>query len=278
MPLRFEKISYAYGSRNVIRGLSFDLEDTEWLAIVGANGSGRSTLAEVAAGLRRPQRGRVLFDGQDMWHRSGKHLKRRLGLVMQRAEDQFLGDTVYTDIAFGPAQTSHDRDHIVRAVRRALHSVGFDLDEVSARSPLEFSGGQRRRLAVAGLLALEPSILILDEPFAGLDARARNDMVDLLKRLREHQGVTILTMTSDFELLDAASRLALLVHGEIGLVGDLRDFVANQRLCREAGISLPETVQLALELRERGWSVPVFGSEGSLEAAIAGEWRQRKGA
>jgi energy-coupling factor transport system ATP-binding protein len=194
---------------------------------------------------------------------------------MQRAEDQFLGDTVYDDVAFGPSQTSRDRNHIDLAVRRALELVDFDLGEVAGRSPLEFSGGQRRRIAVAGLLALNPSILVLDEPFAGLDGQARNDMGALLLRLRR-RGMTILTLTSELELASEASRLALLIHGEIGLIGDVRDFVANQRLCREAGIMLPEPIQLALELRDRGWNVPVFGGEGALELAIAREWRQRE--
>ena len=146
---------------------SLDLEDTEWLAIVGANGSGRSTLAEIGAGLRRPQSGRILFDGQDIWHRSGRGLRRRLGLVMQRAEDQFLGDTVYDDVAFGPSQVSGDPAHIRVAVNRALEMVDFDVDDVGARSPLEFSGGQRRRLAVAGILALDPAVLVLDRALRG---------------------------------------------------------------------------------------------------------------
>lgn len=257
--------------------MSLDVEDKEWLAVIGANGSGRSTLAGIAAGLRRPHHGRVLFDGQDIWRRGGASVRRRLGLVMQRAEDQFLGETVYADVAFGPMQTSSEQDHVDRAVRRALELVGFDLAEVGDRSPLEFSGGQRRRLAVAGLLALDPALLVLDEPFAGLDGQARSDMGDLLRKLKD-RGMTILTMTSELDSVSSATRLALLIQGEIGLVGGLSDFVANQRMCREAGVLLPERVRIALDLRERGWNVPVMAPAGSLEAAIAREWRAKKGA
>lgn len=276
MPLRFTDVCYGYGRKRVIDGLSMELEDGEWLAIVGANGAGRSTLAEMAVGLRRPLAGHIIFDGHDIWSREGRKLRKRLGLVMQRAEDQFLGQTVYEDMAFGPRQMFTDSGRIDRSVRQALEAVDFELDEVETRPPLEFSGGQRRRLAVAGILALDPTVLVLDEPFAGLDGQAREDMSKLLSRLRQRGRMSIVTMTSDIELVSDASRMALLVNGAIGLTGDIRDFVANQRLCREAGISLPERIRLALGLRERGWKVPVFGPAGALEAAVADEWRERK--
>jgi energy-coupling factor transport system ATP-binding protein len=276
MPLTLADIRYVFGRRVVIDELFLELEDGEWLAVVGANGAGRSTLAEMAAGLRRPISGEILLDGQDIWGKDGQQARRRLGLVMQRAEDQFLGDTVFEDLAFGPRQTLEDEDEIEDRVRNALDLVDFDLEEVRERSPLGFSGGQRRRLAVAAIVALDPSVLILDEPFAGLDASARQEMADLLQRLRERRNTTILTFTSDLELIGRASRMALLVRGEIGLVGDLRDFVANQWLCREAGVMLPENIRLALELREKGWNVPVLGPDGALEAAIANEWLRRK--
>jgi energy-coupling factor transporter ATP-binding protein EcfA2 len=276
MQLRLEGIGYAHGGEPVLSGLSLDPEAGEWLAIIGANGSGRSTLAEIATGLRRPQHGRVLVDGHDIAHPNGRRLRRRLGLVMQRAEDQFLGDTVYDDIAFGPAQRSRDPEEIRVAVSQALELVGFDLDEIGSRSPLEFSGGQRRRLAVAAILALKPVVLVLDEPFAGLDGEARSDMVTLLSALRSAGGMTIVTLTSDIDSAAGASRMALLLQGQIGLIGDLGDFVANQELCRQAGIVLPEPIRLALALRDRGWNVPVLGSEGALEAAITAEWRQRR--
>lgn len=276
MPLTLVDVTYLFARRPAISKLFLDVEDGEWLAVVGANGAGRSTLAEMAAGLRRPTSGSVLLDGADIWGKEGQETRRRLGLVMQRAEDQFIGDTVFDDLAFGPMQTIEDEDEIEKRVRDALELVDFDLDEVRDRSPLDFSGGQRRRLATAAILALNPSVLILDEPFAGLDAGARRDMVDLLQRLRDRRNTTVLTFTSALDLVGDASRLALLVHGQIGLVGDLRDFVANQWLCREAGIMLPEGIRLALELRERGWNVPVMAPEGTLETAIANEWLRRK--
>lgn len=275
MSLSLTNVSYGFGGISVLNGINLNTEVGEWLAVLGANGSGRSTLAEIMAGLRRPQGGKVFYAGMDIWHRSGRTARGQLGLVMQRAENQFLGDTVFDDVAFGPRQKTNNVEEIARAVRRGLELTDFDVDELKDRSPLEFSGGQRRRLAVAGILALKPSVLILDEPFAGLDCQARQDMVQLLLKLRERSGMTIVTLTSDLELISESTRMVLLMDGQIALAGNLRDFIANQLLCREAGIVMPETIHLALELRERGWNVPVVGPEGALEAAIAGEWRQR---
>lgn len=276
MSLKLTDVGYSHGRLPILSDLSLDIEEGEWLAVVGGNGSGRSTLAQIAAGLRRPQSGHVLLEGHNLWSKGGRLARRHVGLVMQRAEDQFLGQTVFDDIAFGPRQYTQDSDAIEQSVRRALAQVDFDMDDVGPRSPLHFSGGQRRRLAVAGILALSPSVLILDEPFAGLDHEARAGMALLLDRLIERQSITVFTLTSQVELVFQASRMALLHQGQIAFAGNLADFVANQALCREAGVLMPEPIRLSLALRERGWSVPILGSEGALEAAVAREWRQRK--
>jgi len=273
--LSLSRVSVTRGRAHVLRELSLDIDDGEWLAVVGGTGSGRTTLAHVVSGLRRPRFGRVALDGLDIWRRGGQASRRRLGLVMQRAEDQFLGETVFEDTAFGPRQTFRQTELVDAAVDRALRLVGFDPAQVGSRSPHAFSGGQRRRLAVAGLLALEPSVLVLDEPFAGLDGDARVEMIALLLGLRE-RGTAIVTLTSDIESVAGAGRMALLVNGEIGLTGHLRDLVANQRLCEEAGVTLPDNVRLSLELRKRGWNVPVLGPPGALEESIAREWGLRK--
>ncbi|HZT96802.1 MAG TPA: ATP-binding cassette domain-containing protein [Chloroflexota bacterium] len=276
MPLTLERIGLTRRGRMPLQDLNLEVDDGSWLAVVGANGSGRSTLAEVATGLRKPQTGRVLLDGEDIWSREGKVLRDRLGLVMQRAEDQFLGMTVYDDVAFGPRDRCTDEAEIHAAVTEALRMVGFELDDVAGRSPLQLSGGQRRRVAVAAILAIRPDVLILDEPFAGLDAEARQDMARLLNALTGSGERTVITLTSDLQEVQGAGRIAVLAEGRIVLTGSLADMVANRRVCREAGVTLPDRIRIALELRERGWNVPVIGAEGKLEEAIAGEWRRRK--
>ena len=225
-------------------------------------------------GLTKPKRGTVLVDGKQVGG-SDEAAGPAVGLVMQRAEDQFLGDTVFEDVAFGPGLLTDDEDEIAKVVKDALASVDFDVDEVGKRSPLEFSGGQKRRLAVAGLLALKPRYLILDEPFAGLDEESRSEMVRLLVKLRAG-GTSLMTVSADLQMVTQASRLALLSAGRIELTGDLGDFVANQKLCRDAGITFPDVIRLAVGLRERGWCVPILGADGELERAIQREWSQRK--
>ncbi len=276
MSLNLEHIGVRAGGRMVLSDFCLQLEEGEWMAVVGANGSGRSTLAQVAAGLLKPRRGCVTFNGIDIWSRDGKPARARLGLVMQRAEDQFLGETVYDDLAFGLRQRRVAEPEVERSVEETLGLVGFDLQEVRGRSPLGFSGGQRRRLAIAAILVLQPKVLILDEPFAGLDCQARLDMVQLLEVLHRRGEMTILSLTTDLDFVMQANRLALLIDGKILLVGHMPDFVANRTLCREAGIMLPEVIRLALGLRERGWTVPILGSVGALESAIASQWGQRK--
>lgn len=272
MPVELREICYSYARRSVLRDLNLVVEDGEWLAIVGATGSGRSTLAGILAGLRRPQRGHVLVDGHDIWTRRGRMQRHRLGLVMQRAEDQFVGSTVYEDIAFGPQCQGLSPSDTEPVVCAALSAMGFELEEVRDRAPQDFSGGQRKRLALAAILTLDPSVLVLDEPFVGLDVMARADLCVLLSGLRASKGITVVSLTSYLDQIGDAHRLALIVDGRVGLTGDMRDLVANQLSLREAGVSLPEQLQLALALRERGWNVPLLSRKGMLEAAIAREW------
>jgi energy-coupling factor transporter ATP-binding protein EcfA2 len=276
--LELDNLSVSFGHRRVLNGFSLRVARDEWIALIGANGSGRSTLAEVMAAIRKPDRGSIRFDGVDLWTRRGRRARRGLGLVMQRAEDQFLGATVYEDIAFGPCQFTQDEREIESSVALALSMVDFRLEDVRDRSPMDFSGGQRRRLAVAGILALSPRVLIFDEPFAGLDSAARSDMVALLKRLRDRHGITIATLTSDLQYVREASRMALILDGSIALIGDFRDLVANSRLCQEARIRMPDSVRLALGLRQRGWNPPIFAADADIEEAVAAEWRIRWGA
>jgi energy-coupling factor transporter ATP-binding protein EcfA2 len=275
MSVILEGISCHRGQLQVLCDLDLVITDGEWVAIIGATGSGKSTLAEILAGLRRPQRGRLLIDGRDIWKRGGSEYRRRLGLVMQQADDQFLGRTVFEDIAFGPRHRGADAETVERQVAAALDAVGFAIDEVRDRAPQEFSGGQRRRLALAAVLVLGCSVLVLDEPLAGLDPQARIEVVSLLTRLRLERGMTIISLASDLDLCGEATLLSLLVHGQIGLTGTLPDFIANQRLLREAGIMLPERIQLVLALRECGWNVPVLADGETIAAAIAAEWRRR---
>ena len=193
MQLTARNITVQTGSVRVLEGLSLRAGGDEWLAVVGANGSGRSTLAAVLSGLRKPKSGHVCLDNVDIWSGSSRNARQTIGLVMQRAEDQFLGATVFDDVAFGPRQLGLDSAEVEAASAAALSMVGYHLEEVRDRSPLEFSGGQRRRLAVAGVLALNRRILVFDEPFAGLDADARVQMKDLVVELLG-QSVTVVTL------------------------------------------------------------------------------------
>ena len=262
MPVEIKKLTHVYmpGTPFEARALnevSLSIRDGEFIGIIGHTGSGKSTLISHFNGLERTQPGVVFVNGVDLGDKNTDMIavRRVVGLVFQYPEYQLFEETVAKDIAFGPRNLGLDEAEIERRVARAIEQVGLSPD-AAEKSPFELSGGQKRRVAIAGVLAMQPSILVLDEPAAGLDPAGRRDMLDLVKRIHE-SGVTVAMVSHSMDDVGRlCDRLYVLNKGEIAFSGAPAEvFVHDQRL-HEIGLDVPECAKLARKLREAGYDMP----------------------
>lgn len=236
-----------------LRDIDFTLEDGEFLGIAGHTGSGKSTLIQHMNGLVNPTHGRVLLDGQNLADKQAAQACRgKVGLVFQYPEYQLFAATVKEDVAFGPRNLGLSADEVERRVADALESVHLDADELGDKSPFELSGGQQRRVAFAGVLAMEPRILVLDEPVAGLDPVAREEFLDLISQLHA-SGLTVVMVSHSMEdLARLADRVLVLNEGQQFAFGTPADVFARGDELRAIGLDAPASQKLAAELREVG--------------------------
>ncbi len=263
MPIVVRHLSHVYmpGTPMAVPALhdvSFEIADGESVGLIGPTGSGKSTLVQHLNGLIRPRPGTVFVDGQDVGDRRTdlRRLRRTVGLVFQYPEYQLFEETVYDDVAFGPRSMGLDADEVDRRVRRAMALMGLDVEALAKRSPFELSGGQRRRVAIAGVLALGCSKLILDEPTAGLDPAGRRDLLRLLARLNR-EGMTVLLVTHDMDdLAEVARRVLVLSEGRLVADAPVRELFSRHRaLLQEHRLDVPVAVRILYALRERGADV-----------------------
>ncbi|MBC7083830.1 MAG: energy-coupling factor transport system ATP-binding protein [Bacillota bacterium] len=263
MPIRVENLCYTYNpgtpfARTALEDINLEINDGEFVGIIGETGSGKSTLIQHFNGLLRPTRGRVLVDGVDIWQKDVrlKDIRQKVGLVFQYPEHQLFEETVFADVAFGPRNMGLDEDEIGMRVRRALEMVGLDFEAVKARSPFELSGGEMRRVAIAGVLAMEPSVLVLDEPVSGLDPRGRDELLQELTRLHEKFEYTVVLVSHSMEdVARLAKRLVVMHRGRVVADGPVRDVFRMMDLLRETGLGVPQVTELMLELARRGKDV-----------------------
>lgn len=222
MSIEVNHLSYTYDSGTAqavpaLSDISFRIEDGEYVGIMGHTGCGKSTLIQLIAGLLSPSSGQILFDSADIWDRKydRTHLRSSVGIVFQQPEFQLFETTVEKDVAFSLKHSGLDRKAVCERVRHALELMGFDYDTVRSESPLALSGGEKRRIAIAGVLAAEPRVLIFDEPIAGLDPRGREDFLTLTDRLHR-EGVTILIVSHNADALaEHAGRILALDNGKL---------------------------------------------------------------
>lgn len=260
--LELRGLSHVYSAgtpfeRRALDGVNLTIKRGECIALIGHTGSGKSTLIQHLNGLLRPTQGQVLFHGQDIFARGAdlRGVRFRIGLVFQYPEYQLFEETVGRDIAFGPVNMGLNNREINRRVADALDMVGLPR-EVAEKSPFELSGGQKRRVALAGVLAMQPEVLVLDEPTAGLDPVGREEMFALIRTLHETRGTTIVLVTHSME--DAArmaSRLVVLREGRIFLTGAPSEVFAQDEALTRAGLAVPQVTRILLELRRRGIAV-----------------------
>ena len=252
--------TYAAGSpfeMHALRGVSFSTRPGELLGIIGHTGSGKSTLVQHLNGLLRPTAGRVLLDGRDIWEEPKKirAVRFRVGMVFQYPEHQLFEETVYKDIAFGPHNMELPEDEIDRRVRAAAADVGLG-EEYLTQSPFALSGGEKRRVAIAGAMAMRPQILILDEPAAGLDPRGRRQVLSMIRRYRDREDTTVLLVSHSMEDIAAvADRVLVMDHGKIAMLDTVQRVFSRAEELTAMGLTVPSVTQIMLLLRQAGVDV-----------------------
>ena len=264
MPIEVVHLTHCYSEGSALRtvalnDVSFRIGDGEFVGIIGHTGSGKSTLVQHLNGLLRPTSGQVLIDGEDLngEHVNRRALRQRIGLVFQYPEYQLFEETVAKDIAFGPKNQGLSAEEIAERVRYAMDCVHLDYDKYAERSPFELSGGQMRRVAIAGVLAMRPSVLILDEPTAGLDPRGRDKILTMLEELHAREKVTILMVSHSMDdMARLATRLIVMSEGKIVAEGTPREIFAHGDMMTSIGLDVPAAARLCAQLRAKGYDLP----------------------
>lgn len=264
MSIEIRHLTHTYSEGSAMRTVALDdvcmtVEDGEFLGIIGHTGSGKSTLVQHLNGLLKPSSGQVLIDGEDLNGEqvNRRALRQRIGLVFQYPEYQLFDETVAKDIGFGPKNQGLSKEEINERVRYAMDCVHLDYDKYSERSPFELSGGQMRRVAIAGVLAMKPSVLILDEPTAGLDPRGRDRILTMLEELHAREKVTIVMVSHSMDdMARLATRLVVMAEGKILATGTPREIFAQEEMMVSAGLGVPQASTLCRALRQKGFGLP----------------------
>ena len=274
MSIVIEHLNYVYMAGGPYESKALDdvnltIGDGEFVGLIGHTGSGKSTLIQHFNGLLKPTSGRVLINGEDIFQ--SKEMTRgarfAVGLVFQYPEYQLFEETVYKDIAFGPKNMGLDETEIDRRVRDAAAIVGLAPDTLE-KSPFELSGGQKRRVALAGVFAMEPQVLVLDEPMAGLDPAGREDVFAFIKEYQKKHGITVIFVTHSMEdAAKMADRIIVMEGGKILLQGTPEEIFCHADELVQAGLNIPQVTQVFSELRRRGVDIPgnVYTVEQALE-------------
>jgi len=261
MSIAFHDVSYQYApgtpwAHGALKNISFHVDNGELVGLVGHTGSGKSTLAQIATGLLKPDTGTVSVAGLILDHKSNpprKEMIRRIGMVFQYPETQLFGETVEEDVAFGAKNRGYTPQKTAKAVREAMTLVGLD-ESYLKRSPYLLSGGEKRRVAIAGVLAMSPQILILDEPTAGLDASGRREFHRMLAAWQKREDAIILWISHDMtELAQVARRVLVLEDGNLLWDGALAEALRQPAVWQKAGLALPKSTELVQRLIALGY-------------------------
>ena len=263
--IRVEALTHVYSAgtpfeKTAIENISLSIPSGQFVGLLGHTGSGKSTFIQHLNALLKPSSGTVYVDGEDINKdkKSRRAVKNKVGLVFQYPEYQLFEETVFADIAFGPKNMGLGKEEIEQRVREACGFVGVE-EELLQRSPLELSGGQKRRIAIAGVIAMRPGVLILDEPTAGLDPAGCRQIMDNICRYRRESGATVIVVSHNMD--DAArltERLIVFDHGAVAMDGTPEQIFAQPERLVEIGLNVPQSTALAMALREKG--LPLAGS------------------
>lgn len=252
--------TYSVGTpfeRVAINNINFEAQKGEFISIIGHTGSGKSTFIQHLNGLLKPTSGKVFLDGEDIFaskHKT-KEARFRVGLVFQYPEYQLFEETVYKDIAFGPRNMKLGESDIKERVYEAARFAGID-EQLLSSSPFELSGGQKRKIAIAGVIAMRPEVLILDEPTAGLDPYARTSVLENIKKYHEESGATVMLVTHSMEIAaEMSDRLLVFNNGNLEMQGSSEEVYKHSERLRQIGLAIPVPTRIALRLRELGLNI-----------------------
>ena len=285
--VKVEHLSYIYGegmpdATVALDDVSFSIEEGQFVGVIGSTGCGKSTLISHFNGINKPTKGRVYIAGEDLWADPAQIRKFRfmVGLVFQYPEYQLFEETVYKDIAFGPRNMGLDEGEVDRRVRRAANFCGID-DAWLDKSPFELSGGQKRRVAIAGVLAMEPRLLVLDEPAAGLDPDGRDTILGQLKQYHKETGTTTVLVSHSMEdIAKYADKVLVLDGGHIAMYDETAKVFARAPELLALGLSVPEVTKVFLQLRDWGLDIPtdVYTVPYAVKTILAAREKAKPGA
>ena len=275
--LQLENVTYIYGKgtpfeKTAVNNASVEFDENATVGIIGHTGSGKSTLVQMLNGLYKPTSGRVLFDGRDINENKKelRELRFKVGLVFQYPEYQLFEETVEKDVAFGPKNMGLPEDEISARVRRAVEFTGLDLS-VLPKSPFELSGGQKRRVAIAGVLAMEPEVLVLDEPAAGLDPAGRETILGESENWRQANGATVIVVSHSMEeIANHCDKILVLNNGEVYKYGTPKEIFGESEKLAGLGLEAPQISRLCGLLRAKGIELPpdVFTVDDAFDAIV----------
>ena len=264
MSVIVKNLTYIYDegmpfASKAIDDVSFEIKDNDFVGLIGHTGSGKSTLIQHLNGLLKPSSGEIIVNGFNITDKDLNltEIRKRVGIVFQYPEYQLFEETVEKDIAFGPGNLGLDEEEISKRVRKSMEAVGLDYETYKDKSPFDLSGGQKRRVAIAGVIAMNPEVLILDEPTAGLDPGGRDEIFNLIKKLHRDNNITIILSSHSMDdMAKLAQTIIVMNHGKIEFMGTPREvFTSHAARLREIGLDVPQVLELATKLRNKGFDI-----------------------
>lgn len=264
MSVIVKNLTYIYDegmpfASKAIDDISFEIKDNDFVGLIGHTGSGKSTLIQHLNGLLKPSSGQIIVNGFNITDKDLNltEIRKRVGIVFQYPEYQLFEETVEKDIAFGPGNLGLDEEEISKRVRKSMEAVGLDYETYKDKSPFDLSGGQKRRVAIAGVIAMNPEVLILDEPTAGLDPGGRDEIFNLIKKLHHDNNITIILSSHSMDdMAKLAQTIIVMNHGKIEFMGTPREvFTSHADRLREIGLDVPQVLELATKLRNKGFDI-----------------------
>ena len=275
--IELKDVCFRYGKKTpyeikALENVSLTIEENTITGLIGHTGSGKSTLVQMLNGILRPESGTVIVDGVKLWENPKKigEVRFKVGMVMQYPEYQLFAETVREDIAYGPKNMGLSEEEINRRVERSVAFCGLDAS-ILDKSPFDLSGGQKRRVALAGVMAMEPKILVLDEPAAGLDPKGRREILSGIKRYKEESGTCVIIVSHSMEdMAMYCDKVIVMSHASVLANGTCEEVFSNHQLLFDAGLDVPEITSIILALRKKGVEIPdnIYTVDGALSVLL----------